>query len=107
MGLISSDPLIHNDPYRRKIQQHFLLADRQVLESLMPLADLGREASRSAVEMAAEWVARIRQQRIHSHGVDALLHEFSLSTEEGVVLMSLAEALMRIPDNAKSGGFSA
>ena len=33
-------------------------------------------------------------------GVDALMHEFSLSSEEGVALMCLAEALLRIPDNA-------
>ena len=28
------------------------------------------------------------------------MHEFSLSSEEGVALMCLAEALLRIPDNA-------
>ncbi|MCI4018722.1 proline dehydrogenase family protein, partial [Klebsiella pneumoniae] len=33
-------------------------------------------------------------------GVDALMHEFSLSSEEGIALMCLAEALLRIPDNA-------
>ncbi|MDO9735165.1 bifunctional proline dehydrogenase/L-glutamate gamma-semialdehyde dehydrogenase PutA, partial [Glaesserella parasuis] len=33
-------------------------------------------------------------------GVDALMHEFSLSSEEGVALMCLAEALLRIPDKA-------
>lgn len=30
--------------------------------------------------------------------VDALLQEYSLDTEEGILLMCLAEALMRIPD---------
>ncbi|HEY7765442.1 MAG TPA: bifunctional proline dehydrogenase/L-glutamate gamma-semialdehyde dehydrogenase PutA, partial [Aestuariivirgaceae bacterium] len=31
-------------------------------------------------------------------GIDAFMHEYSLSSEEGVVLMCLAEALLRIPD---------
>ena len=32
--------------------------------------------------------------------IDALMHEFSLSSEEGVALMCLAEALLRVPDAA-------
>lgn len=33
-------------------------------------------------------------------GVEGLIHEFSLSSQEGVALMCLAEALLRIPDKA-------
>src|SRR5690606_7235295 len=33
-------------------------------------------------------------------GVEGLVQEYSLSSEEGVALMCLAEALLRIPDNA-------
>ncbi len=32
------------------------------------------------------------------HGVEGLVHEYSLSSQEGVALMCLAEALLRIPD---------
>jgi RHH-type proline utilization regulon transcriptional repressor/proline dehydrogenase/delta 1-pyrroline-5-carboxylate dehydrogenase len=49
---------------------------------------------------AAELVAAVRRQRSHASGVDHLMHEFSLSSQEGVALMCLAEALLRIPDNA-------
>jgi proline dehydrogenase len=45
-------------------------------------------------------VSSVRAQRTRASGVDALMHEFSLSSEEGVALMCLAEALLRIPDNA-------
>jgi len=44
-------------------------------------------------------VLAIRQEQQGKGGVDALLKEFSLSTEEGIVLMCLAEALLRVPDN--------
>ena len=40
----------------------------------------------------------MRANRTKASGVDALMHEFSLSSEEGVALMCLAEALLRIPD---------
>ena len=40
----------------------------------------------------------MRNKSKKNHGVDALLNEFSLSSEEGIVLMCLAEALLRVPD---------
>ena len=43
---------------------------------------------------------QVREERRRASGVDALMHEFSLSSEEGIALMCLAEALLRIPDKA-------
>ena len=42
----------------------------------------------------------MRAERSHAGGVDALMLEFSLDSREGVALMCLAEALLRIPDDA-------
>lgn len=50
-------------------------------------------------ELAKNLVKKVREQRTRASGVDALMHEFSLSSEEGVALMCLAEALLRIPDH--------
>lgn len=47
---------------------------------------------------ARNLVVAVRDQRIGKGGLDAFLHEFELSSSEGVVLMCLAEALLRIPD---------
>ncbi|MCD6016843.1 MAG: bifunctional proline dehydrogenase/pyrroline-5-carboxylate dehydrogenase, partial [Solirubrobacterales bacterium] len=41
---------------------------------------------------------RMREAGGDQLGVEAFLHEYSLSTREGVMLMCLAEALLRIPD---------
>ena len=49
-------------------------------------------------QLAKRLVREVRSQRTRASGVDALMHEFSLSSEEGVALMCLAEALLRIPD---------
>jgi RHH-type proline utilization regulon transcriptional repressor/proline dehydrogenase/delta 1-pyrroline-5-carboxylate dehydrogenase len=52
-----------------------------------------------AQALAHKLVTAVREKRTRASGVDALMHEFSLSSEEGVALMCLAEALLRIPDS--------
>jgi RHH-type proline utilization regulon transcriptional repressor/proline dehydrogenase/delta 1-pyrroline-5-carboxylate dehydrogenase len=59
----------------------------------------GASASGDAHQLAHRLVSSVREKRTRSSGVDALMHEFSLSSEEGVALMCLAEALLRIPDS--------
>jgi len=59
------------------------------------------QPERAAVaERARRLVEAVRHQRSQASGVDHLMHEFSLSSQEGVALMCLAEALLRIPDSA-------
>jgi RHH-type proline utilization regulon transcriptional repressor/proline dehydrogenase/delta 1-pyrroline-5-carboxylate dehydrogenase len=59
----------------------------------------GASANGDAHALAHRLVSAVREKRTRSSGVDALMHEFSLSSEEGVALMCLAEALLRIPDS--------
>ena len=51
-------------------------------------------------QLAHDLVTGLRSVRTRSSGVDALMKEFSLSSQEGVALMCLAEALLRVPDKA-------
>ncbi|WP_320534926.1 trifunctional transcriptional regulator/proline dehydrogenase/L-glutamate gamma-semialdehyde dehydrogenase [Robbsia andropogonis] len=50
-------------------------------------------------QLAARLVTALRGKQ-SGGGVEGLIHEFSLSSQEGVALMCLAEALLRIPDRA-------
>ncbi len=50
--------------------------------------------------LATRLVAAAREGRAETEGVDSFLHEYGLSSEEGVLLLCLAEALLRIPDAA-------
>jgi RHH-type proline utilization regulon transcriptional repressor/proline dehydrogenase/delta 1-pyrroline-5-carboxylate dehydrogenase len=59
----------------------------------------GATANADAYMLAHRLVSAVREKRTRASGVDALMHEFSLSSEEGVALMCLAEALLRIPDS--------
>ena len=51
-------------------------------------------------DLAQKLVLAVRRERTKASGVDALMQEFSLSSDEGVALMCMAEALLRIPDTA-------
>ncbi|BDT56756.1 bifunctional protein PutA [Massilia varians] len=72
---------------------------RDETEAVQWLLAQGASASADATALAQRLVASVREKRTRSSGVDALMHEFSLSSEEGVALMCLAEALLRIPDS--------
>src|SRR4030095_16319561 len=47
---------------------------------------------------ARQWVEGVRFEQKASVGVESFLHQYDLSTQEGVLLMCVAEALLRIPD---------
>ncbi|MDP4002355.1 trifunctional transcriptional regulator/proline dehydrogenase/L-glutamate gamma-semialdehyde dehydrogenase [Methylobacterium sp. NEAU K] len=71
-------------------------------DCIVPLLDLGRlapEAARRVAGTARSLVETLRRQSRRG-GVEGLIHEYSLSSQEGVALMCLAEALLRIPDAA-------
>ena len=52
-------------------------------------------------KLATRLVQALREKRHKkTSGVEALVQEYSLSSQEGVALMCLAEALLRIPDRA-------
>ena len=50
----------------------------------------------AAAGLAAKLIEGAR--RTKASGIDAFLHQYGLATEEGVALMCLAEALLRVPD---------
>ena len=73
--------------------------EREAVHTLLTQADSYTNAQADAQKLARKLVESVRTKRTKASGVDALMHEFSLSSEEGVALMCLAEALLRIPDH--------
>ena len=66
------------------------------------LADMARfePAERDAVlATARRLVEGVRKAPASKSGLDAFLRQYDLSSQEGVILMCLAEALLRIPDD--------
>ena len=67
---------------------------------LVEAARIPSELREPVRSLAHDLVSGLRTTRTRSSGVDALMKEFSLSSQEGVALMCLAEALLRVPDKA-------
>jgi RHH-type proline utilization regulon transcriptional repressor/proline dehydrogenase/delta 1-pyrroline-5-carboxylate dehydrogenase len=65
--------------------------------ALLDAASLPPAEGERAADIARELVEALRAKASHS-GVEGLIQEYSLSSQEGVALMCLAEALLRIPD---------
>lgn len=85
---------------RQRIREFYRINESQALEHILPEAEVSMRARSRAWERARTMVLRIRDEQEGHGGIDALLNEFSLSTEEGIVLMCLAEALLRVPDKS-------
>ncbi|MFC3532324.1 trifunctional transcriptional regulator/proline dehydrogenase/L-glutamate gamma-semialdehyde dehydrogenase [Vogesella facilis] len=72
--------------------------ERECVAVMMEQAAMPANQIASIKALASKLVTQVRRERTKSSGVDALMHEFTLSSQEGIALMCLAEALLRIPD---------
>jgi RHH-type transcriptional regulator, proline utilization regulon repressor / proline dehydrogenase / delta 1-pyrroline-5-carboxylate dehydrogenase len=85
-------------PLRSAITEVYRRDEVSAVNYLLAHVQDHNDIRNEAIGLARLLIGSIRKQRIHASGVDALMHEFSLSSDEGVALMCLAEALLRIPD---------
>ncbi len=89
---------------RDRITSHYRMAESDLVAQLMR-DDVNTLDDVSEIQtMARDLASNLRIHAQHASGrvnrVQALLQEFSLSSQEGIALMCLAEALLRIPDQA-------
>src|SRR5262249_18608980 len=84
------------------------LADEAELVSTLRDKAAAAPGERPAVARLAAKLVRAARASRHEHGgVDAFMHEYGLTSEEGVILMCLAEALLRIPEKHTADAWSA
>jgi RHH-type proline utilization regulon transcriptional repressor/proline dehydrogenase/delta 1-pyrroline-5-carboxylate dehydrogenase len=69
------------------------------INKLLPEAKFSPEAMQRINTMAEKLVVGTRKGKKNQAGLDSFLHQYDLSSEEGIALMCMAEALLRIPDN--------
>ncbi len=86
-------------PARAAVTQAYRRDEKEAVQWLQNQIQRDPEQAAATQALAQKLVQAVRAKRSRSSGVDALMHEFSLSSEEGVALMCLAEALLRIPDH--------
>ena len=85
-------------PESAAIRGAFLADERSSVAQLAGHAAVDSAAAAAIATQARRWVEGVRTQQKGGAGVESFLHQYDLSTQEGVLLMCVAEALLRIPD---------
>ena len=83
----------------------YKMDEEKWLKELLPLAKPTDEALADHTNAASKLIAEVRNDDDSMSMIDALLLEYSLDTKEGILLMCLAEALMRVPDKETADAF--
>jgi RHH-type proline utilization regulon transcriptional repressor/proline dehydrogenase/delta 1-pyrroline-5-carboxylate dehydrogenase len=86
------------DPLRAAITGAYYRDESEHLAELLAAARVD-EATQAKIQRVAEHlVQRVRVKAEDQGVIEAFMREYDLSSEEGVLLMCVAEALLRIPD---------
>ncbi|MGC4027431.1 MAG: trifunctional transcriptional regulator/proline dehydrogenase/L-glutamate gamma-semialdehyde dehydrogenase [Steroidobacteraceae bacterium] len=84
---------------REAITAAYRRPEPQCLAPLLQAAELSEDMRAAVHNVARQLILALRGKR-RGNGVHGLVQEYALSSDEGTALMCLAEALLRIPDNA-------
>src|SRR6195256_2096018 len=85
-------------PLRNAITAAWRQPEIACVPPLLDQASLPPPQTARARALANRLVEALRE-KTPTGGVEGLIHEYALSSQEGVALMCLAEALLRIPDD--------
>jgi RHH-type proline utilization regulon transcriptional repressor/proline dehydrogenase/delta 1-pyrroline-5-carboxylate dehydrogenase len=91
--------LVPHEGRRAAIDVAYRAPETECLPILLPAAESPAAAKAQALALARSLIGGLRA-RPTAGLVQGLMHEYALSSQEGVALMCLAEALLRIPDSA-------
>ena len=83
---------------RTALRNAYRLDEDTCLAERMEQASSVTQLHEKSADLASKLILDARKRE--SSGLDAFLHSYGLDTEEGIALMCLAEALLRVPDEA-------
>ena len=81
-----------------RVSDHYLVDESAYVSEMVGLLNAEEQDVKRIGDKTAELVREIRTMDTAVDSIDELLQQYSLDTQEGVLLMCLAEALLRIPD---------
>src|ERR1700722_20014175 len=84
---------------RQSLREHALRPEQDALSELLSGLTITDGARHRAVTAATALVEGARARHDERPFLDSFLQEFGLSNQEGIALMCIAEALLRIPDD--------
>ena len=96
--ILDQDNKFDSSPLMQEISKHWLCDEQMIVQELVNQAQLNDKERMAVQDIASGLVANVRETRLSKSGLDAFMTKYDLSSDEGIVLMCLAEALLRIPD---------
>lgn len=103
--MLTATHISNTDPLRDTITNAYRMDETDCLNPLIKQATLPDATHNKVIEVAKQLVIETREYKKRQGKIDVLLHQYDLSTDEGIALMCLAEALLRIPDKATMDKF--
>ena len=85
-------------PLRQAITAAWMRDETEHVRELLEQARLPAADQAAAQVLAADLVTRVRARAQDQGAIEAFMRQYDLGSEEGVLLMCVAEALLRIPD---------
>lgn len=103
--MLTTTQQTESNPLRDLITKAYRMDETECLAQLIPEASFPAGNLAHISEIATQLITETREYKKRQGKIDTLLHQYDLSTEEGIALMCLAEALLRIPDKATMDKF--
>ncbi|MBZ0328959.1 bifunctional proline dehydrogenase/L-glutamate gamma-semialdehyde dehydrogenase PutA [Halomonas sp. ANAO-440] len=83
-----------------RISEHYAVDEDAFVHELVRVLSADTDDFRRIAGKTADLVREVREMDTAVDTIDELLQQYSLDTHEGLMLMCLAEAMLRIPDKA-------
>jgi RHH-type transcriptional regulator, proline utilization regulon repressor / proline dehydrogenase / delta 1-pyrroline-5-carboxylate dehydrogenase len=99
-SILTPELPIGAEPARARITAAWLRDETEAVNDLLAQASLPPAEREKVIDLAADLVTRVRARAKDQSAVESFMRQYDLSSEEGVLLMCVAEALLRIPDKA-------
>ena len=99
-AILSPELPLDCTPARARITAAWLRDETEAINDLLVQASLPPAEREQVIDVAAGLVTRVRSRASDQSAVESFMRQYDLSSEEGVLLMCVAEALLRIPDKA-------
>ena len=96
--MIIDPSLAEGDPGRLAVRRAHQADETRIVNDLLREASLGESAHARIGNTARRLVEAVREDH-RPGGIEAFMAEYELSSKEGIVLMCLAEAMLRVPDS--------
>src|SRR5258708_22043959 len=100
-------PSVRLEDLRQTIREHGTWSEDRAVQRLLHSLELTGGARHRAVAVAMKLVEGARARRDERPFLDAFLQEFGLSNQEGIALLGIAEALLRITDDGAADRLTA